>query len=106
MRTVRLIAAFALAGAMTMPVASRAQMAMKPTQEQVMTALKATKPSLSQMREMKPLLQTYKSETANADDATKKASAKKLIDGLKTILTPEQQDAFKKSMMSQLSAAK
>ncbi len=99
----------------SVPVATRAQSVapamgsggamQRPTKDQVETAIKATNPSLRQMRTMKPMLQNYKSEVAGApDESSKKAAAKQLMQGMMTVLTPAQQATFKQSLMSQMMA--
>ena len=96
----------------SVPVVTRAQTTMssagamqRPTQAQMETAIKATNPSLKQMRAMKPMLQSYKSQVASApDDASKKAAGKQLMQGMMTVLTPAQQATFKQSLMSQMMA--
>jgi hypothetical protein len=81
-------------------------MAMKPTKEQVQTALKATNPSLKQMRELKPMMSSYQSQVAAApDDASKKAASQQLMTSMATVLSPGQMTTFKQSLMSQMMAA-
>ncbi len=76
---------------------------MKPTKEQVQTALKATHPSLRQMKEIKPMVETYKSQAAMATtDEAKQAAGKQLMTSMNTVLTPDQQATFKKSLVSQM----
>ncbi len=87
------------------PTASPAMAMTPPTSDMVKTALKATHPSLHQMREMKPMVETYKSQTANADPATKQAAQKSLMQGIMGVLTPAQQTTFKQSLMTQMMAA-
>ena len=99
----------------SVPVATRAQSAapatgsaaamQRPTRAQVETAVKATNPSLRQMRAMKPMLQNYKSDVASApDESSKKTAAKELMQGMMTVLTPAQQATFKQSLIRQMMA--
>jgi PBP1b-binding outer membrane lipoprotein LpoB len=109
MRSITAIAALALAFGTCVPLASFADtppaatagMA-KPTSDQVKAALKATNPSMRQLRKLKPMIETYKSESAGADDATKSAATKELFGGMKTVLSPEQMQTFKQSLMSSM----
>jgi hypothetical protein len=115
MKTLRLVAILGLLAASTAPGIALAQMSsttttggamggmMKPTKEQVQTALKATHPSLRQMKAIKPMVETYKSQVAMATtDDDKKAAGKQLMTSMNTVLTPAQQATFKQSLVSQM----
>jgi hypothetical protein len=78
----------------------------QPTQAQVQAALKAANLSLRQKRALKPMVDTYKSQVANAPNAqAKEAATQQLIASMKTVLSPAQQAAFKESLMNQMAAA-
>ena len=77
-----------------------------PTKDQIKTALKATNPSIRQLRALKPMMSNYQSQVESAPDQTsKRAATKQLVAGMKTVLSPEQQSAFKQSLMSQMMAS-
>ena len=81
--------------------------AAQPTPDQVKTAVKNALMScnltMRQKREIKPMVQSFQQQTANADDATKKTAAKALMKDIYGVLTPEQQTQFKASIKQSLS---
>jgi hypothetical protein len=89
--------------AQSAPAAAPAQP--RPTQGQVQAALSAANVDFRQKRKLKPMMQTYKSQIANAPNEQAKASAtQQLVDSMKTVLSPAQQAAFKQSLENQLAA--
>jgi len=107
MRSITTIAVLALAFGTCMPLASLADTPpaatagmTKPSADQVKAALKATNPSMRQLRKLKPMIDTYKSESMGADDATKQAAVEQLMGGMKTVLSRDQMAMFKQSLMS------
>jgi hypothetical protein len=77
-----------------------------PTQAEVQAAVKKALQSVDltmpQMRQIRPMIANYKSQTANADAATKKAAKEKLLEGIYGVLTPAQQAQFKASLKQSL----
>jgi hypothetical protein len=77
----------------------------RPTQAQVQTALAASNVTFRQKRKLKPFVDTYKSQIASAPNEQAKANAtQQLIASMKTVLSPDQQAAFKQSLMNQMAA--
>jgi hypothetical protein len=77
-----------------------------PTQAQVKAALEAANVDFRQKRKLKPMVDTYKSQMASAQDDQSKANAnQQLIASMKTVLSPAQQAAFKQSLMNQMAAS-
>jgi len=122
MRISRVIAAFALPLALSLPVATFAQsggapaaapagggMASKVSPEQMQTAVKSSLKSVNltmrQKMQIKPMIENYQSQTAGADAATKKSAQENLLKGIYGILTPPQQAQFKSSMKASLASA-
>jgi len=64
----------------------------------VKTALKSVNLTRHQKIQIAPMLENYKNQTANADDATKKTQQKALIKQIYGILSPDQQAQFKASL--------
>ena len=58
--------------------------------------------TMDQKRQVRGMLQNYESQTAGADDATKKAAQKTLLKNIYGILTPAQQSEFKASVKQSL----
>lgn len=79
-----------------------------PTPAQVKAAVKdalvSANLTLEQKRKVKGMVQSYESQTATADDATKKAAQKTLLKNIYGILTPAQQAQFKASIKQSLNA--
>jgi t-SNARE complex subunit (syntaxin) len=80
--------------------------AAQPTPEQVKAAVKnalmSVNLTLRQKREIKSMVDNYKTETANVDEATKQADAKSLLKNIYDVLTPDQQTQFKASIKQSL----
>ena len=92
--------------AVALAQAPASSMAMTPpTSTMVKNALKATNPSLSQMRKIAPMVENYKSQTANMAPADKQAASKTLLKNVMGVLTPAQQTTFKQSLSQQMMAA-
>jgi Spy/CpxP family protein refolding chaperone len=119
MRLSRLLAGFALPLALTLPGVALAQQpapnsgamagaAMNPQQMQaaVKTALESCNLTRQQKRQIAPMVQNYKSETANADAATKQSAQKALLKNIYGVLTPAQQSQFKASLHASIQQAK
>jgi len=97
-----------VASAQSGPPPAGAASAMSPAQMQaaVKSALDACHLSLRQKREIKPMVDNYKSAAASApDDATKKAAAKTLLQNINGVLTPGQQATFKASLQNSMANA-
>jgi hypothetical protein len=77
-----------------------------PSQAEVQAAVKKALESVDltmhQMRQIRPMVANYKSQTANADAATKKAAKETLLEGIYGVLTPAQQVQFKASLKQSL----
>ena len=114
MRIFRLAAMFAMALAFgTVPVTGVAQQQTntttqpaKPTPDQVKSAVKQALMSVGltmpQKRQIRQMVQSYDQQTANADDATKQAAQKTLLQNIYGQLTPTQQTQFKASIKQSL----
>jgi len=90
--------------AQSMPAAAPAQQ--RPTQAQVQAALGAANLTLRQKRKLKPMVDTYKSQVASATDEQAKGNAtQQLIASMKTVLSPEQQAAFKQALTNEMAAS-
>jgi hypothetical protein len=77
----------------------------RPTQAQVQAAMAAANLNLRQKRKLKPMVDTYKSQVASApDEQTKTNATQQLIASMKTVLSPDQQAAFKQALTNQMSA--
>jgi hypothetical protein len=106
MRFSRLIAGFMLPLALALPGAVLAQQAAEPSPAQLQAAVKSSLQSvgltMQQKRQILPMVQNYKSQTENADAATKKSAQETLMKNIYGVLTPDQQAKFKASMKAQL----
>jgi hypothetical protein len=92
-----------IALAQSAPAAAPAQ---RPTQAQVQAALGAANLTIRQKRQLKPMIDTYKSQIASApNEQAKQGATQQLIASMKTVLSPPQQAAFKQSLMNQMAAA-
>jgi Spy/CpxP family protein refolding chaperone len=116
MNILRLIAVLGLPLSLTLPVnALAAPTAMTVAQvseanpQQLKTAvanaLKEANLTPHQKMQIRPMIQNYQSETANADAAQKKTAQEKLLKGIYGVLTPAQQTTVKNSLKSQLGSA-
>jgi hypothetical protein len=109
----RLIAVLAFALVAIAPNMTLAQSAMapasapqRPTQAQVQAAMGAANVDLRQKRKLKPMVDTYKSQMASApNEQAKTGATQQLIASMKTVLSPNQQAAFKQSLMNQMAAS-
>lgn len=70
----------------------------------VKQALMSVNLSMHQKRQIREMVQSYDQQTANADDATKKAAQKTLLKNIYEQLTPAQQTQFKASIKQSLGA--
>ncbi len=90
------------------PQSNAIAQAAKPTPSQVKAAVKTALASvdltLPQKRAIKSMVQSYESQTANADDATKQAAQETLLKNIYQTLTPQQQTQFKASIKQSLGA--
>lgn len=90
--------------AQSAPAAAPAQP--RPTQAQVQAALSAANVDLRQKRKLKPMINTYKSQMANASsDQAKTNATQQLVASMKTVLSPAQQAAFQLSLENQMAAS-
>jgi hypothetical protein len=90
--------------AQSAPAAAPAQP--RPTQAQVQAALSAANVDLRQKRKLKPMMETYKSQIANApNDQAKSSATQQLVASMKTVLSPAQQAAFQQSLENQMAAS-
>lgn len=105
MRFSRLLAGLMLPLALVLPGAALAQQA-GPSPAQMQAAVKSSLQSvnltMAQKRQILPMVQQYKSQTENADPATKKAAQETLLKNIYGVLTPDQQAKFKASMKASL----
>jgi hypothetical protein len=104
MRFSRLIAGLMLPLALAFPAGVLAQAAPSPAQMQaaVKSSLQSVGLTMAQKRQILPMVQNYKSQTENADAATKKSAQEALLKNIYGVLTPDQQTKFKASMKAQL----
>jgi hypothetical protein len=104
MRFFRLITTFALLSAMVTPSVAFAQQSPTPSQVQtaVRGALQAAQLTPHEMMQIKPMIEQYQQQTANADAATKKSAKEQLLKGIYGVMTPDQQAKFKASLKSSL----
>lgn len=106
-----LTAAMAPAGAIaqssSVMVAQAAASSMSPSQVQtaVRNALQAADLTIRQKMQIKPMVQDYQQQTANADAATKKSAQEALLKKIYGVLTPDQQAKFKASLKASMAAS-
>jgi ABC-type transporter MlaC component len=83
-----------------------AAQAAAPSPSQVKAAVKDALMSVGltgkEKREIRSLVRNYESQTANADDATKKQAQESLLKNIYNSLTPTQQTQFKASIKKSL----
>jgi hypothetical protein len=107
MRLLHIIAALAFSSAIATPSVVFAQGA-APSSSQVQTAvhsaLQAADLTMHQKMQIKPMIEQYQQQTANADDATKKSAKQQLLKSIYGVMTPDQQAKFKASLKSSLGA--
>ena len=112
MRISLLLASIALPMALLLPapgsahgatiVAQSATTTQSEAKDAVKTALKSVDLTFKQKREIKPMIKNYEAQTANADEATKKADQKALLENIYAVLTPAQQTQFKASLKTSM----
>jgi t-SNARE complex subunit (syntaxin) len=117
MSALRLVISLALPLALCVPVAASAQQpsamsvaqASSPNPAQVQAAVKKALQSVNltvrQKLQIKPMVDDYQSQTANADAATKKSAQEALLKKIYGVLTPQQQTEFKASLKASLSSS-
>jgi Spy/CpxP family protein refolding chaperone len=117
MQILRLIAAVALSAAVVAPagavaaqssaatVAQASNMSPAQVQAAVKTALQASDLTLHQKMQIKPMVQQYQQQTANADAATKKSAQEQLLKSIYGVMTPDQQAKFKASLKASMASA-
>ncbi|MBV8372185.1 MAG: hypothetical protein JOY69_02905 [Candidatus Eremiobacteraeota bacterium] len=108
---------FALPFALWAPTAASAQPAATVTvaqatsanpqqvQAAVKKALESANLTVRQKLQIKPMVEEYQSQTANADAATKKSAQEALLKKIYGVLTPAQQTQFKASLKASLSSS-
>lgn len=102
MRVFRLIAGLTLALAVAAPIAAVAQQNPSQVQAAVKTAIQSAGLSMHQKMQIKPMVQQYQQQTANADAATKKSAQQELLKKIYGVMTPDQQAKFKASLKSSM----
>jgi Spy/CpxP family protein refolding chaperone len=110
MRISRLIACLALPLVLAAPAAALAQQssgAPNPAavQSAVKNALQSVNLTPHQKMQIAPMVQNYKSQTANADAATKKSAQEALLKQIYGVLTPDQQTKFKASLKASMASS-
>jgi Spy/CpxP family protein refolding chaperone len=107
------LAGLALAAAFLLPAGAFAQTtagaapaggmsaaaASKMTPDNIKAALESCDLTFGQKRKIQPMVQNYKSQSANADAATKQQDGVALLKGIMGVLTPAQQTQFKTALM-------
>jgi Spy/CpxP family protein refolding chaperone len=86
-------------------VAQASTMTQTEAKDAVKTALKSVDLTPHQKLQIKPMIQNYEAQSANADPATKQAEQKALIKQIYGVLTPAQQVQFKASLKNSMAAA-
>jgi hypothetical protein len=102
MRFFQVIASFALACAIVTPSVAFAQPSSSQVQTAVRSALQAAQLTPQQKLKVRPMLQQYQQQTANADPAAKKSAQEQLLKNIYGVMTPDQQAKFKASLKSSL----
>jgi hypothetical protein len=107
MRFFQVIAGLALSFAFVTPNVAFAQQS--PSSSQVQTAVKnalqAAQLTPHQKLQIKPMLEQYQQQTANADAATKKSAKEQLLKNIYGVMTPDQQAKFKASLKASLGSS-
>jgi Spy/CpxP family protein refolding chaperone len=114
-RIPQLIAGIAIPAALMLPIAALAApvtvvaQASTATQANTKNAVKAALKSVDltphQKLQIKPMIQNYETQSANADPATEQADQKALIKQIYGVLTPAQQTQFKASLKQSMANA-
>ncbi len=86
----------------TISVAQAAAPSSAQVQAAVKSALQSAGLTMQQKRQIVPMVQQYKSQTENADAATKKSAQEALLKNIYGVLTPDQQEKFKASLKASL----
>ncbi|MBV8068213.1 MAG: hypothetical protein JO113_09590 [Candidatus Eremiobacteraeota bacterium] len=84
------------------PSVGFAQQSPSQVQTAVRNALQAAQLTPQQKLKIKPMLEHYQQQTANADAATKKSAQEQLLKNIYGVMTPDQQAKFKASLKSSL----
>jgi hypothetical protein len=102
-------AAFAPAVASIQGTGAIVAQATQPSSQQVQTAVKnalqAAELTPREKLQIKPMVEQYQQQTANADEATKKSAKAQLLKGIYGVMTPDQQAKFKASLKASLGSA-
>jgi hypothetical protein len=102
MRFFQVIACLALACAVVAPSVASAQQSPSQVQTAVRNAIQAAQLTPQQKLKIRPMLEQYQQQTANADAATKKTAQQQLLKNIYGVMTPDQQTKFKASLKSSL----
>lgn len=104
MRFFQMMVGLALSFAIVTPSVAFAQQSPSSSQVQtaVRNALQAAQLSPHQKLQIKPMLEQYQQQTANADAATKKSAKEQLLKNIYGVMTPDQQAKFKASLKASL----
>src|SRR5215469_13123799 len=102
MRFFQAIACLALACAIVTPSVAFAQQSPSQVQTAVRNAIQAAQLTPQQKLKIRPMLEQYQQQTANADAATKKSAQQQLLKNIYGVMTPDQQSKFKASLKSSL----
>lgn len=94
--------AAAVAQQQTNTMAQPAKFTPAQVKDAVKQALMSVNLSMAQKREIRKMVQSYEQQTANADDATKQAAQKALLQNIYAQLSPSQQTQFKASIKQSL----
>jgi Spy/CpxP family protein refolding chaperone len=115
MRTTLRIAALLLPLAFAAPGVALAQSSMStqaaasPNPAQVQTAVKNALQSVNltmrQKMQIKPMIESYQQQTANASAADKKTAQEALLKKIYGVLTPDQQTQFKASLKASMASS-
>ena len=102
MRFFQVIASLALSCSIVTPSVAFAQQSPSQVQTEVRNALQAAQLTPQQKLKIKPMLEQYQQQTANADPATTKSAKEQLLKNIFGVMTPDQQAKFKASLKSSL----
>ena len=102
MRFFQIIATLALSCAVMTPSIAFAQQSPSQVQTAVRSAIQAAQLTPQQKLKIKPMLEQYQQQTANADAAAKKSAQEQLLKNIYGVMTPDQQAKFKASLKSSL----
>lgn len=102
MRFFQVVAGLALSCAIVTPSVAFAQQSPSQVQTAVRNAIQAAQLTPQQKLKIRPMLEQYQQQTANADAATKKSAQQQLLKNIYGVMTPDQQAKFKSSLKSSL----